>query len=234
MAVIKFNRPKSLNAVNTAVLSELRDALSKIAHDPDIGALGPSPVKGDRSFVAGADISEMVNLTPIQLRKFSRNGQEVLFALEALPIPVIACVNGFALGGGTEISMACDFIYASEKAKFGQPEITLGVIPGFGGTQRLSRLVGKSMAKELCMTGVIISAQEAKDIGLVNKVFAPEELWEATMKVAIDMAKKGKVSMRAAKRCIDRGYDVDLHSGSYMEADCPLPSVWQARTVKRA
>jgi enoyl-CoA hydratase len=128
-------------------------------------------------------------------------------------------VNGFALGGGTEIAMACDFIYASEKAKFGQPEITLGVTPGFGGTQRLSRLVGKSMAKELCMTGVIISAQEAKEIGLVNKVFSPETLWEETMKTAKSMAGKGKVSMRAMKRCIDRGYDVDLHSGSYMESD---------------
>jgi enoyl-CoA hydratase len=207
-----------LNAVNTEVLAELADALIKIEHDSNIGALILTG-EGEKSFVAGADISEMVNLSPIQLRKFSRDGQETLFALEELPIPVIACVNGFALGGGTEISMACDFIYASEKAKFGQPEITLGVIPGFGGTQRLSRLVGKSMAKELCMTGVIISAREAKEIGLVNKVFSPETLWEETMKVAKGMAGKGRVSMRATKRCIDRGYDVDLHSGSYMEAD---------------
>jgi enoyl-CoA hydratase len=218
VAIIKFNRPKSLNAVNTEVLAELADALNKIEHDANIGALILTG-EGEKSFVAGADISQMVNLSPIQLRKFSRDGQDVLFALEELPIPVIACVNGFALGGGTEISMACDFIYASEKAKFGQPEITLGVIPGFGGTQRLSRLVGKSMAKELCMTGVIISAQEAKEIGLVNKVFSPEKLWEETMKVARGMAGKGRVSMRATKRCIDRGYDVDLHSGSYMEAD---------------
>ena len=218
VAVIKFNRPKSLNAVNTEVLAELADALNKIEHDSNIGALILTG-EGEKSFVAGADISQMVNLSPIQLRKFSRDGQDVLFALEELPIPVIACVNGFALGGGTEIAMACDFIYASENAKFGQPEITLGVIPGFGGTQRLSRLVGKSMAKELCMTGVIISAQEAKEIGLVNKVFSPEKLWEETMKVAKGMAGKGKVSMRATKQCIDRGYDVDLHSGSYMESD---------------
>jgi len=210
--------PKSLNAVNTEVLAELADALNNIAHDSNIGALILTG-EGEKSFVAGADVSQMVNLSPIQLRKFSRDGQDVLFALEELPIPVIACVNGFALGGGTEIAMACDFIYASEKAKFGQPEITLGVIPGFGGTQRLSRLVGKSMAKELCMTGVIISAQEAKEIRLVNKVFSPEKLWEETMKVAKGMAGKGKVSMRATKQCIDRGYDVDLHSGSYMESD---------------
>ncbi|MBW2216431.1 MAG: enoyl-CoA hydratase/isomerase family protein [Deltaproteobacteria bacterium] len=218
VAIIKFNRPKSLNAVNTEVLAELADALNNIEHDSNIGALILTG-EGEKSFVAGADVSQMVNLSPIQLRKFSRDGQDVLFALEELPIPVIACVNGFALGGGTEIAMACDFIYASEKAKFGQPEITLGVIPGFGGTQRLSRLVGKSMAKELCMTGVIISAQEAKEIRLVNKVFSPEKLWEETMKVAKGMAGKGKVSMRATKQCIDRGYDVDLHSGSYMESD---------------
>ena len=218
VAIIKFNRPKSLNAVNTEVLAELADALNNIEHDSNIGALILTG-EGEKSFVAGADVSQMVNLSPIQLRKFSRDGQDVLFALEELPIPVIACVNGFALGGGTEIAMACDFIYASEKAKFGQPEITLGVIPGFGGTQRLSRLVGKSLAKELCMTGVIISAQEAKEIRLVNKVFSPEKLWEETMKVAKGMAGKGKVSMRATKQCIDRGYDVDLHSGSYMESD---------------
>ncbi|MCK5793768.1 MAG: enoyl-CoA hydratase/isomerase family protein, partial [Anaerolineales bacterium] len=218
VAVIKFNRPKSLNAVNTEVLAELADALNKIEHDSNIGALILTG-EGEKSFVAGADVSQMVNLSPIQLRKFSRDGQEILFALEELPIPVIACVNGFALGGGTEIAMACDFIYASEKAKFGQPEITLGVTPGFGGTQRLSRLVGKSMAKELCMTGAIISAEEAKEIRLVNRVFSADKLWEETMKAAKGMAGKGKVSMRAMKRCIDRGYDVDLHSGCYMESD---------------
>jgi enoyl-CoA hydratase len=218
VAVIKFNRPKALNAVNTEVLRELGQAMDEIENDSKVRALVLTG-EGAKSFVAGADISQMVNLSPIQLRKFSRDGQEILFRIEALPIPVIACVNGFALGGGTEIAMACDFIYASENAKFGQPEITLGVIPGFGGTQRLSRLVGKSMAKELCMTGVIISAQEAKDIGLVNKVFPPERLWDEAMKTAKAMASKGRVSMRAMKRCVDRGYDVDLHSGCYMESD---------------
>ncbi|SPD75043.1 enoyl-CoA hydratase-isomerase [uncultured Desulfobacterium sp.] len=218
VAIIKFNRPKALNAVNTEVLRELGQAMDAIEADSSIKALILTG-EGTKSFVAGADISQMVNLTPIQLRKFSRDGQEILFRLEALPIPVIACVNGFALGGGTEITMACDFIYASETAKFGQPEINLGVIPGFGGTQRLSRLVGKSMAKELCMTGVMISAQEAKAIGLVNKVFPPDKLWEEAMKAARAMATKGRVSMRAMKRCIDRGYDVDLHSGCYMESD---------------
>jgi len=143
----------------------------------------------------------------------------MFFRLEKLPIPVIACVNGFALGGGTELALACDFIYASENAKFGQPEINLGIIPGFGGTQRLSRLMGKAMAKELCMSGAMISAQEAKEIGLVNKVFPPDKLWEGTMKTANVLASKGKISMRAVKRCIDRGFDVDLSTGCYIESD---------------
>jgi enoyl-CoA hydratase len=199
-------------------MEEMGDALGSIERDPSMRVLVLTG-EGEKAFVAGADIAHMVELTPLQGRKFSRDGQEILFRLENLPIPVIACVNGFALGGGTEIAMACDFIYASENAKFGQPEINLGIIPGFGGTQRLARLVGKAMAKELCMTGGMISAREAKEIGLVNKVFPPEALWEETMKTAGVLASKGKVSMRAVKRGIDRGYDVDLHSGCYMESD---------------
>jgi enoyl-CoA hydratase len=218
VAVIKFNRPKALNAINPDVLKEMNSALDEIEADASIGALVLTG-EGEKAFVAGADIAHMANLSPLQGLKFSRDGQDLLFRLEGLPIPVVACVNGFALGGGTEIAMACDFIYASEKAKFGQPEITLGIIPGFGGTQRLSRLVGKAMAKELCMTGGMINAQEARDIGLVNKVFPPEKLWEETMKTAKGMAAKGKVSMRGIKQSIDRGYDLDLRSGCYLEAD---------------
>jgi len=218
VAVIKFNRPKALNAINPDVLAEVDKALDEIAADASLGALILTG-EGNKAFVAGADIAHMISLTPLQARKFSRDGQEALFRLESLPIPVIACVNGFALGGGTEITMACDFIYASENARFGQPEINLGLIPGFGGTQRLARLVGKAMAKELCMTGDMITAAEAKEIGLVNKVFQPEKLWEETMKTAGIIASKGKVSMRAVKRCVDRGLDVDLHSGCYMESD---------------
>ncbi len=218
IAIIKFNRPKALNAINPDVLKEVGQALDEIEADKAIKVLVLTG-EGEKAFVAGADISVMVNLSPLEARKFSRDGQDMLFRLEALAIPVIACVNGFALGGGTEIAMACDFIYASDKAKFGQPEINLGIIPGFGGTQRLARLVGKAMAKELCMTGVIISAQEAKEIGLVNKVFPHEQLWEETMKTADLLATKGRVSMKAVKRCIDRGLDVDLRSGCYLEAD---------------
>ena len=218
IAVIKFNRPKALNAINPDVLKELGQALDEIEADKNLKVLVLTG-EGEKAFVAGADISVMVKMTPLEARKFSRDGQEMLFRLEAMPIPVIACVNGFALGGGTEIAMACDFIYASENAKFGQPEINLGIIPGFGGTQRLPRLVGKAMAKELCMTGVIIGAKEAKDIGLVNKVFPHDQLWDETMKTAKLLASKGKVSMKAVKRSIDRGMDVDLRSGCYLEAD---------------
>ncbi len=218
IAVIKFNRPKALNAINPDVLKELNDALDDIESDGDMKVLILTG-EGEKAFVAGADISHMVKLSPLEGRTFSREGQNILFRLEQLPIPVIACVNGFALGGGTEISMACDFIYAAETAKFGQPEINLGIIPGFGGTQRLSRLVGKAMAKELCMSGVMISANEAREMGLVNKVFPLEKLWEETMKTARVLASKGRVSMRGVKHCIDRGFDVDLTSGCYLEAD---------------
>ncbi|TET95709.1 MAG: enoyl-CoA hydratase/isomerase family protein [Desulfobacteraceae bacterium] len=218
IAIIRFNRPKVLNAINPTVVAEMKDALEKVAADKFIKVLILTG-EGDKAFVAGADIASMKDYTPLEGKFFSRQGQELLFQLESLSIPVIACVNGFALGGGTEISMACDFIYAADSAKFGQPEINLGIIPGFGGTQRLSRLVGKSMAKELCMTGVMISAQEAKDIGLVNKVFPKESLWEETMKVAKLLASKGKVSIRAVKESIERGCDQDLRTGCYMESD---------------
>ena len=218
VAVIKINRPKALNAINADVLRELEEALNEVETDSAVRVLVLTG-EGDKAFAAGADIAHMENFSALEGRKFSEEGQALFFRLERLSIPVIACVNGFALGGGTELAMACDFIYASENAKFGQPEINLGIIPGFGGTQRLSRLVGKAMAKELCMSGGIISAQEAKEIGLVNKVLPAENLWEGTMKTAKVLASKGKVSMRAVKRCIDRGFDLDVRSGCYLEAD---------------
>ncbi len=218
VAVIKFNRPKALNAINPDVVREMNEALGEIEEDPTVKVLILTG-EGEKAFVAGADISHMVNLTPLQAREFSRAGQEMMFRLERLPVPVIACVNGFALGGGTEIALACDFIYAAEKAKFGQPEITLGIIPGFGGTQRLSRLVGKNMARELCMTGAMVGAKEAKETGLANRVFPDDVLWEETLKTAKKIASMGKFSLRMVKECIDRGYDVDLQDGCRMEAD---------------
>lgn len=218
IGIITFNRPKAMNAINPEVLREVHLALDQVAADPDIRVLVLTG-GGDKAFVAGADIAHMADLAPLQGRAFSRAGQDLLFRLESLPIPVIACVNGFALGGGAEIAMACDFIYASEKAKFGQPEINLGIVPGFGGTQRLSRLVGKAMAKELCMTGALIGAEEARQIGMVNKVFPPERLWEETMKTARLMASKGRVSLRAAKEAIEKGVDLPLSTGCHIEAD---------------
>ena len=218
VGIVRFNRPKALNAINPEMVKELDDALSKVKADSNIRVLILTG-QGDKAFMAGADISQMANFDTLQLRRFSRDLHEVQFRLEGLPIPVIACVNGFALGGGTEMAMASDFIYASENAKFGQPEINLGLIPGAGGTQRLPRLVGKGMAKELCMTGAIISAQEAREIGLVNKVFPHELLWEETMKTAGILVSKGRVSLMFVKRCVDRGLDMGLRDGCFMESD---------------
>lgn len=218
VGILRFNRPKALNAVNPDVFRDVNDALDRVEEDSSMRVLVLTGA-GEKAFVAGADIKYMVNLSPLEARRWSQSGHDIMFRLENLPIPVIACVNGFALGGGTEIALACDFVYASENAKFGQPEINLGLIPGFGGTQRLSRLGGKSMAKELCMTGAMISAQEAKEIGLVNKVFPPETLWKETMKTANLIASKGRISLRAVRQAIDRGYDTDLRRGCYLEVD---------------
>ena len=153
--------------------------------------------------MAGADITGFSALNPLSARLFAEKGQGLFFEIERLPKPVIACVNGFALGGGCEIAMACDFIYASDKARFGQPEVNLGLIPGFGGTQRLSRLVGRAKAKEICMTGEMIDAQQAKDLGLVAKVFPAGQLFDETMKVARTLASKSMGVLRSIKKIID-------------------------------
>ena len=161
IAVLTFNRPKALNALNSETLDEVADAVERLRLDDALRVLILTGA-GDRAFVAGADISGFSSMNSLSARLFAEKGQDVFFRIEQLPKPVIACVNGFALGGGCEIAMSCDFIYASDKAKFGQPEVNLGLIPGFGGTQRLSRLVGRAKAKELCMTGEIIDAQQAQ------------------------------------------------------------------------
>ena len=218
IATISINRPKALNALNPEVLEELGEALKQISKNKEVHVLILTGT-GDKAFVAGADIGTMAKQTPLEAKRFSTAGQEVLFAMEALEIPIIAAVNGFALGGGTEIALSCDFIYASEKARFGQPEINLGIIPGFGGTQRLARQVGKGWAKEICLTGEMISAQQAKEIGLVNKVFPPEELMPQVTKTAKLMASKGRAALRAIKQAMNRGFDVDLRNGCAMEVD---------------
>jgi enoyl-CoA hydratase len=218
IATITFNRPKALNALNGALLGELSQALDEIAADEDIRVLVLTGA-GDKSFVAGADITELATFNSLSAKSFAQKGHRIIQKLQQLPIAVIAAVNGFALGGGTEISIACDFIYASENAKFGQPEINLGVIPGFGGTQRLPRLIGTNMAKELIFTGKMISAAEALQIGLANKVVPQESLMAEVMKTAGQIASKGKVSMREAKQAINHGMDVDLATGCGLEID---------------
>lgn len=218
IATLTFNRPKALNALNGALLKELSDALDKISEDENIRVLVLTG-SGDKAFVAGADITELATLNALEAKYFATSGQEAINKLQALSIPVVAAVNGFALGGGSEMALACDFIYASETAMFGLPEITLGIIPGFGGTQRLPRLVGKNLAKEMIFTGKMISAAEAKDIGFVNKVCSPDSLIHDVMKTAKSISKKGMVSLRAAKEVINAGMDVDLATGCNMEVD---------------
>ena len=216
VALVVINRPPALNALNSLTLKELGAAFEKIAKDKAVRAVVLTGA-GEKAFVAGADISEMVNFNPLKADAFAKLGQEVLTTIETCPKPVIAAVNGFALGGGTELAMACDFIYAAPNAKFGQPEIKLGIIPGFGGTQRLSRLVGRQMAKELVLSGDMIAAEEALRIGLVNKIFALDVLMAEARKTAKKIAAYGMPAVKAAKDAINRGLDVDLADGLYLE-----------------
>ena len=218
IVTITFNRPKALNALNADLLHEFSQALDGIFSNQSIRVLILTGA-GDKSFVAGADITELATFDPLGAKGFAQMGHDTINKLQSLPIPVIAAVNGFALGGGTEIAIACDFIYASENASFGQPEINLGLIPGFGGTQRLPRLIGKNRAKELILTGKMISAVEAKEMGLVNTVCSQDALMDEVLKVAKIMASKGKVSLRAAKEAVNSGMDVDLKTGCMYEID---------------
>jgi len=217
VGILTFNRPKALNALNPKTLEEVAEVIANAGANRDIRVLLLTGA-GEKAFVAGADITEFQKMNPLEALLFAERGQEIFFQLEQLPLPVIAAVNGFALGGGCELAMSCDFIYASENAKFGQPEINLGIIPGFGGTQRLSRLVGRAKAKELCMTGEMIDARQAQELGLVAKVFPSDQLLTESMKVASALATKGQVALRAIKQVVDRGYDVDLKSGCALEA----------------
>lgn len=218
IAQITFNRPKALNALNGALIDELSDALDKVAGHEEIKVLILTGA-GDKAFVAGADITELATFNSLQAKLFSEKGQAAIFKLQDMPIPVIAAVNGFALGGGSEIALACDFIYASDTAKFGLPEITLGIIPGFGGTQRLPRLIGQNAAKELIYTGKMISAAEAQAFGMVNRVCPAEELMDQVQKTAGTIASRGRVSLRAAKQAVNRGMNVDIVTGCQIEVE---------------
>ena len=216
-AIITINRPEALNALNSETFDELSDALGKLDGDESVSTI---IITGEgKAFVAGADIAELKGMDAFQARAFSLKGQKVFEQIEALDKPVIAAVNGFCLGGGCELAMACDIRVASEKAKFGQPEVNLGTTPGFAGTQRLPRLVGEGRAKELLMTGDIIDAQAARQIGLANKVTAPEELMDAVMEMAGKIAAKGPAAVSLVKSVVHKGLQVDLASGSAMEND---------------
>ncbi len=226
LAIITMNRPEAMNALNSKVLTDLQDALKQINDDPSVRSV--IITGAGNAFVAGADIKEMVTKTPEEAREYTQFGHDVFNQIELLPKPVIAAVNGYALGGGCELALACDLIIASNKAKLGLPEVGLGIHPGFGGTQRLPRLVGKAKAKELIFTTDIINAEEAARIGLVNKVVAPEKLLTETKKVAAKIARQGPVAIKLAKSVINRGLNVDLQTGLGYELD----SVTEAFTTE--
>ena len=217
IAVVTINRPKALNALNTETITELNECLKAIEERDDIKVVILTG-SGQKSFVAGADISEMVNQNPVEGAKFGLIAKEAFGRLENMRQVTIAAVNGFALGGGCEISMSCDFRVASDNAKFAQPETGLGIIPGFGGTQRLPRLTNKGIAKEMIFTSDMISAQRAYEIGLVNHVVSQEALIDECKKIAAKIIDKGSYAVTIAKRCINMGLDMDLNNGLSLEA----------------
>lgn len=210
-----INRPEALNALNSQVIAELTELIAEVEKDEELRVF---MITGEgRSFVAGADIGEQKPLDLRQGRKWGQTGAALMRRIEKLEIPTIAVVNGFALGGGCELALSFDVIVASEKAKFGQPEVGLGITPGFSGTQRLPRRVGVGKAKELIFSGKMIRADEAKAIGLADEVFAPEELMEKAMEIAKSFAKNAPIAVKYAKACIDRGLQMDIDDGIAVE-----------------
>ena len=214
---VTVNRPDKLNALNRATLEELDLAFRSMAKDPSVGAVILTG-SGTKAFVAGADINELARQSPIEGREYALFGQEVLHRIETLGKPVLAAVNGYALGGGCEIALACTLRIASSAAKFGQPEVNLGIIPGYGGTQRLARLVGRGKAQELILTGEMIDAAEAHRIGLANQVVAPGELMARTESVAGTILSRGPLAVRYALDAIHRGLSMSLREGLAYEA----------------
>jgi enoyl-CoA hydratase len=215
---LTFNRPKALNALNSRTLAELDQLLQAEARDPAVRALVLTGA-GDKAFVAGADIAEMSAMSAQQARAFAEIGQRAFSRLEALPIPTIAAVNGYALGGGGELALACDLVYASERARFGQPEVNLGLLPSWGGTQRLARRVGAMRALEIVLTGDMYDAPRAKEMGLCLEVLAPDALLpHATAKAKL-VASRGPLAVAAAKRVLRAGADAGLVQGLALEAE---------------
>lgn len=215
-ALLTFNRPSNLNALNTQVLDELEEMLEKLAADAEVRVVMMTG-SGDKAFVAGADIKEMVGLDPRGAADFARRGQRVLARIASLPKPVIALVNGYALGGGFELALACDFIYAAENARFAFPETGLGIMPGFGGTQTLTRLVGANVARELIFSGAMIDASRAAELGIVNLVVSSEALMPEAQRIAAKIAANSGVGIEMAKEAIHRGSDMSLAEGVAFE-----------------
>ena len=218
IATVTIDRPKALNALNTETLSELKECFSELEKQKDVRVVILTG-GGNKAFVAGADISEMVNATPAEGRAMSLLAMEAFNKLENMPQVTIAAVNGYALGGGCEIAMSCDIRIVAENAVFGQPECGLGIIPGFGGTQRLARLIGKGRAKELIFTCDRIDAQEAYRMGLANKVVPADQLMRACQEMAGRILSKGSYAVSIAKSMINAGMDMDLNNALKMEAD---------------
>jgi enoyl-CoA hydratase len=218
ISTLTVNRPAALNALNREVLEEIARVIRDVRHDRSVRVLIVTGA-GDRAFVAGADIAAMAKMSAADGLDFSRLGHRVMESFEDLPIPVIAAVNGFALGGGLELALACDLIVASDKARFGQPEINLGLIPGFGGTQRLPHRIGHNKARELIMTGEMFDAKTALDWGLANQVVAPGELIGAARKLAESLANKSAVALRQAKAALRAAFTMNEDAGLRFEQE---------------
>lgn len=215
VGVITINRPQALNALNSQVLNDLEEVFNSV--DLDTTRALVLTGAGEKSFVAGADIGEMSTLTKAEGEAFGKKGNDIFRMIETFPIPVIAAVNGFALGGGCEIAMSCDFRFCSDNAIFGQPEVGLGITPGFGGTQRLARIVGVGIAKQLIYTARNIKAEQAKAIGLVNDIFPQEELLEQAKKVASIIAANAPIAVRNCKKAINDGLDATMDDAVVIE-----------------
>ena len=218
IGTLTVDRAKALNALNPDTLRELLRCLRDVRRDTALRAIVLTGA-GEKAFIAGADIAAMSTMSVIEAKEMARLGQRVTSAIEDLALPVIAAVNGFALGGGLEMVMACDLVVASEKARFGQPEINLGIIPGFGGTQRLARRIGAPRAREMIYGGEMIDAETALRWGLINRVVKPEELMPEARKLATALAGKPAVALAQAKQAIQRGLDIDLENGLRLEAE---------------
>jgi len=216
IATITINRPKQMNALNPEVLNQLEQALDRAEKDKDAKVILITGA-GEKAFVAGADIAEMSKMTPLEAKEFSKLGQKVFRKIEQIKKPVIAVVNGYALGGGLELAISCDYILASENAQLGQPEVGLGIFPGFGGTQRLVRVLGKLRAKELVFFGERITAQKAYEMGLVNEIVPQDKLMERAKELAKKLMEKGLVAIGLVKTAIERGADLDLDSALLIE-----------------